>query len=66
MSLRYEQYRALHATRKLLMDIHRQDVKLEELQKRSYQCLRHYPFLDERGAPMFSQDRNECPVINQL
>jgi hypothetical protein len=66
MSLRYEQYRALHETRRLLLDIHRQSVKLEDLQERSYQCLRHYPFLDERGAPMFSQDRNECPVINQL
>ena len=65
MSLRYEQYRALHATRKLLMDIHRQDVKLEELQKRAYNCLRHYPFLDERGAPMFSRDPFECPIINR-
>ena len=64
MSLRYEQYRALHDTRKLLMDIHSQSVKLEDLQKRAYNCLRHYPFLDEHGEPMFSKDSFGCPVIN--
>jgi len=65
MSLRYEQYRAIYETYKLLLDIHRQSVKLEELQERAYMCLRHYPFLDERGAPMFSKDPFDCPVINQ-
>ena len=65
MSLRYEQYRALHDTLRLLMDIHRQDVKLGELKDRAYNCLRHYPLLDERGEPMFSNDPFECPIINQ-
>jgi hypothetical protein len=32
----------------------------------AYSCLRHFPFLDERGAPIFSRDDFECPKISPL
>lgn len=58
MSLRYEQYRALQLTRELLRDFLTGSVKLtkKETRERASRCLRHYPFLNEKGRPMFSQD----------
>ena len=59
MSLRYEQYHALKMTRDLLRDL--LDPKLrpktqKEMRERVLGCLRHYPFLEESGEPMFSKD----------
>jgi len=61
MSLKYEQYRALHATQKLLRALnlgeHGASPELQEMARR---CLRHYPFLSRKGEPLFSQDDFEC------
>ncbi len=67
MSLKYEQYRALVRTRQLLRGIllNKAPVGKKDLRAAASSCLRHFPFLDERGAPMFSQDPFECPIINQ-
>lgn len=59
MSLRFEQRRALLRSRELLRDC--LDPKLrpktvKELRQRASSALRHFPFLDERGEPMWSQD----------
>lgn len=62
MSVRYEQYRSLVETRQLLHDIVSRRVGLD-LVERAAMCARHYPFLDETGAPMFSQDWFETPPI---
>jgi hypothetical protein len=29
---------------------------VKELRERAYSALRHFPFLDERGEPLWSQD----------
>jgi hypothetical protein len=67
MSLKYEQYRALVRTRNLLRDIlcNKAPTRKKELRAEAGSCLKHFPFLDERGAPIFSQDPFECPVINK-
>jgi len=39
---------------------------VNELKARAYSCLRHFPFLDERGEPIFSRDGFECPVIKPI
>lgn len=58
MSLRYEQYRSLQLTRQFLRDLLWGEVRLTktETKRRASQCLRHYPFLNDVGRPMFSQD----------
>lgn len=59
MSLRFEQYRSLKATRELLRDISDPSFNMKAvtpIRERARYCLRHYPFLKEDGAPMFSQD----------
>lgn len=59
MSLRYEQYSSLLATRQFLYDLllHTTRPKtIKELKQRASRCLRHYPSLTESGRPLFSQD----------
>jgi len=62
MSLRYEQYRSLVETRQLLRDIICGRVT-GDVKDRASCCARHFPYLDETGAPMFSQDCFECPPV---
>ena len=59
MSLRYEQHRALKITRELLRDlftVENYPKTKKEMRKRASLCLKHYPFLNENGMPMFSRD----------
>lgn len=67
MSIRAEQYRSLVRTRDLLraLSLNSGPTRKKDIQAEARACLRHFPFLDERGAPMFSQDPFECPVINE-
>jgi hypothetical protein len=62
MSLRYEQRAALLKARDLLRDLldpQRRPKTVKELRQRASSALRHYPALDERGEPMWSQDNFE-------
>jgi hypothetical protein len=62
MSLRFEQRRALLKARDLLRDLLHPSTRpktVKELRERAGSALRHYPFLDERGEPMWSQDEFE-------
>ena len=62
MSLRYEQRRALLKARDLLRDCLNPKTRpktAKELRERAYCALRHYPLLDERGEPMWSNDEFE-------
>lgn len=59
MSIKSEQYRSLLMTRNFLREL--LDPKLapktrKEMKSRVSRCLRHYPFLEENGKPMFSKD----------
>ena len=72
MSLKYEQYRSLHRTHQFMRDILTMRVTdfrkmgkdgFDEWRIDAYYCIKHYPFLDKRGCPMFSKDDYECPVI---
>ena len=68
MSLRYEQQYALYKTREFLRDLLHHSTRpktAEELKDRAYSCLRHFPFLDKFGAPMWSHDDFECPEIRR-
>ena len=68
MSLKYEQYAALVKTQNFLRDLLTVDgypKTKKEMRDRAYRCLRHFPFLDEHGNPMFSRDEFECPKINE-
>jgi hypothetical protein len=59
MSLKHEQRRALLKARDLLRDLlhpSKRPKTVRELRERASCALRHYPFLDERGEPMWSQD----------
>jgi hypothetical protein len=59
MSLRHEQRRALLRSRELLWDLlnaQKRPKTVKELKMRVCCALRHFPFLDERGEPMWSQD----------
>jgi hypothetical protein len=59
VSLRYEQRRALLKARDLLRDLLHpltRPKSVKEMRERASCALRHYPFLDERGEPMWSQD----------
>jgi hypothetical protein len=67
MSLKNEQYRSLYYTRELLCDLLTPKARpktVAQMKARVKRCLRHFPPLDETGAPMFSQDGFECPPIN--
>jgi hypothetical protein len=62
MSLKFEQRRALLKARDLLRDLLHPSTRpktVKELRERAASALRHYPFLDERGEPMWSQDEFE-------
>jgi hypothetical protein len=64
MSLRFEQRRALLKARDLLRDLldpKRRPKTVRELRERASSALRHYPFLTERGEPMWSQDGFDDP-----
>jgi hypothetical protein len=59
MSLKFEQRAALLKARDLLRDCLHPSTRpksVRELRDRASSALRHYPFLDERGEPMWSQD----------
>ena len=59
MSLRHEQRRALLKARDLLRDLLHPSTRpktVKELRERASCALRHYPLLDERGEPMWSDD----------
>lgn len=59
MSLRYEQYRSLKRTKELLYDFldpKKRPKTVKEMKERASRCLRHFPALDEKGKPLFSQD----------
>jgi len=69
MSLRYEQYRALKKSRAFLRELlsspHR-SWTAKEIKEKAYDCLRHYPYMNEHGKPFFSEDEftNEDGSIN--
>ena len=58
MSLRYEQTRALKMTRDFMRDLldPKKTKVPKEIRKAARDCLRHFPYLDYNGEPMFSQD----------
>jgi hypothetical protein len=59
MSLRREQYWALKKTQDFLCDLlftNSRPKTVKELKHRASACLRHFPFLDDDGKPMFSRD----------
>jgi hypothetical protein len=69
MSLRYEQYTALRRTRQFLADLLHPSTRpktVKELRGRASACLRHYPFLEESGKPMWSQDNFTAPEGHEL
>jgi hypothetical protein len=69
MSLRYEQYWALRRTRQLLADLLHHSTRpktVKELRGRASACLRHFPFLEESGKPIFSQDEFASPEGHEL
>jgi hypothetical protein len=62
MSLRFEQRNALLKARDLLRALLHPSTRpktVKELRERAYSALRHFPFLDERGEPLWSQDEFE-------
>ena len=64
MSLRYEQYWSLRRTRQFLADLLHPSTRpktVKELRVRASSCLRHFPFLEESGKPIFSQDDFKSP-----
>jgi hypothetical protein len=64
MSIRCQQQYALYRTRKFMRSILSEPRRSQkELKLLAGSCLHHFPPLDERGAPMFSKDEFECPVI---
>jgi hypothetical protein len=68
MSLRSEQQYSLYKTREFLRDLLHHSTRpktSKELKDGAYSCLRHFPFLDEHGAPIWSKDDFECPVIKR-
>jgi hypothetical protein len=59
MSLKFEQRAALLKARELLYDLmnpQKRPKTVKELKRRASSALRHFPFLDERGEPLWSQD----------
>jgi hypothetical protein len=60
MSLRFEQRRALLKARDLLRDCLHPSTRpksVKELRERASSALRHFPFLTEKGEPMWSNDK---------
>ena len=67
MSLRYEQQAALIRTKKFLRDlftVDRYPKTKKEMREKAYRCLKHFPPLDERGKPIFSNDEFPCPKLD--
>ena len=59
MSLRYEQYSALKRSKDFISSLLFKETRpknITEMKKQAYACLRHFPFLDEKGEPQWSQD----------
>ena len=58
MSLRYEQHRALKMTREFLHEIitSKEPLRKKALREKAYSCLKHFPLLNEKGKPIFSED----------
>lgn len=59
MSLRYEQRAALLKSRELLIDLinpQKRPKTVKELKMRASAALRHFPVLDKRGEPYWSND----------
>ena len=59
MSLRYEQYQALRATRDFLRDlltVKEYPKTKREMRRRARWFLKHFPLLHDSGQPMWSQD----------
>lgn len=59
MSLRFEQYWALRKTRDFLwdlMDPQKRPKTVAEMRQRVRSCTKHFPFLEESGKPIWSQD----------
>jgi hypothetical protein len=64
MSLRYEQRAALLKSRDLLCDLldtQKRPKTVKEMRVRVLSALRHFPMLDYRGEPIWSQDDFEAP-----
>ena len=61
MSLRYEQYRSLWETKKLLQRL----LHNKYLAQDARHCLRHFPFLASNGEPLFSNDEFDCPDLKE-
>ncbi len=58
MSLKHEQYNSLLRTQEFLYDIldpKKRPKTQKEMKDRVRRCLRHYPFLSEKGEPIFSK-----------
>ena len=55
MSTKEENYYSLLITREFLRDLlnpKKRPKTIKELRKNVLRCLRHYPFLDEKGKPL--------------
>lgn len=69
MSLRYEQYTSLRRTRQFLADLLHPSTRpktVKELRGRASACLRHFPFLEESGKPIWSHDNFKSPEGYEL
>ncbi len=58
MSLKHEQYNSLKYTQEFLYDLldpKKRPKTQKEMKDRVRRCLRHYPFLDGKGKPLFSK-----------
>ena len=61
MSLRYEQRRALQATREFLRQLLVPGKRWTktDLRRCAAGCLRHFPYLKANGEPLWSQDEDD-------
>ena len=68
MSLRFEQRCALLKSRDLLCDLLDHNTRpktVKELKQRASSALRHFPMLDYRGEPLWSQDDFDDPQLTE-
>jgi hypothetical protein len=68
MSLKYEQRRALLKARDLLCDLldtQKRPKTVKEMRVRVLSALRHFPMLDYRGEPLWSQDEFDDPALKE-
>jgi len=67
MSLRYQQYNALKKTKDLLKEIlSNKELDINELVRKTNECLNHFPPLNENGKPYFSYDEFTSEEGEQL